>query len=364
MGIPTSRVSCPLPNVCTVDLHLEESIRIIAVYAPESKSWKWSDMSGLITSHCVIMGDFNVDLEKDGGKAECLLEWMDSYSLVPTVPNTNTSLRSNRIIDYALSSGVDMTVQTYEGDTTSDHKPLLCVLACEGKENKEGCKTIWPIFSLFLTYTFDFWEKQWSYGHYDETYEHFITFLSLLTARCTSYFPLKKARPAVPLELRLLLAQSRTLSFKAKRKGDVALRREAQRLRNVARYELKRFQQDQLAKQLKERHIPGEGSTLFWSKTKRHFRTTSSALKGLLLPNGESTKDPQTMVNMAADYYERLFAAPEVIRSHPYVAAPGMQWDNVHDPIPNTNLFQDDINALLFNQIIIQMCTMENKHIL
>jgi hypothetical protein len=335
MGIPTSRVNCSIPNICTIDLHLEEPIRIVAIYAPESKSWEWSDISGLIASRSVIMGDFNVDLEKDGDKAERLLEWMDSYFLVPTVPDSNTSLRSNRIIDYALSAGVDITVQSYEGGTTSDHKPLFCVLTCEGKENKEGCKTMWTIFSFFLTYTFDFWEKQWSYGCYDGTYEHFTTFLSLLAARCTSYFPLKKARSAVPLELRSLLAQSRTLSFKAKRKGDVGLRREAHRLRNIARYKLRQFQQDQLAKQLNERHAPGEGSTLFWSKTKRHFRTTSSSLRGLLLPNGESTKDPQTMANTAAEYYERLFAAPEVIRPHPYIDIPAPHWDNAHDLIPN-----------------------------
>jgi hypothetical protein len=148
MGIPTSRVNCSIPNICTIDLHLEEPIRIVAIYAPESKSWEWSDISGLIASRSVIMGDFNVDLEKDGDKAERLLEWMDSYFLVPTVPDSNTSLRSNRIIDYALSAGVDITVQTYEGGTTSDHKPLFCVLTCEGKENKEGCKTMWTIFSF------------------------------------------------------------------------------------------------------------------------------------------------------------------------------------------------------------------------
>ena len=77
-GIHTSRVSCSLPNVCVLDLHLEESIRMVALYAPTSKSWKWADLSSLTTSRCVFMGDFNVDLEKDGEKANHLLEWMDS----------------------------------------------------------------------------------------------------------------------------------------------------------------------------------------------------------------------------------------------------------------------------------------------
>ena len=98
---------------------------------------------------------------------------------------------------------------------------------------------------------------------YDETYEEFSSFLSLLAARCTSYFPLKRARPAVPPDLLALLSRSRALSFKARRKGDMILRQEAHRMRNLVRSELKRFRQGQLTKQLNERHTPGESSKRF-----------------------------------------------------------------------------------------------------
>jgi hypothetical protein len=131
-----------------------------------------------------------------------------------------------------------------------------------------------------------------------------------------------------------LLAQSRSLSFKAKRKGDIVLRQEARRLRNLARFELKRFQQAQLAKHVEERNLPGDASTLFWSRTKRFFRTVSSSLRGFLQHNGEIIKDPQIMANLAADYYEKLFEAPVVIRPHPYVDAPQLQWENESEQIP------------------------------
>ncbi|CAF2154157.1 unnamed protein product, partial [Rotaria magnacalcarata] len=131
-----------------------------------------------------------------------------------------------------------------------------------------------------------------------------------------------------------LLAQSRSLSYKAKRNGDIILRQEARRLRNLARYELKRYQQSRLTQQLKERNVPSECSTIFWSKTKRHFRTTSSSLRGFILPNDEIIKEPQAMVDTAADYYETLFEAPVVIRPHPYVDAPNTQCVNVSEPIP------------------------------
>jgi hypothetical protein len=258
-NIHASRVSCPLAYVRVIDLHFEESIRIVALYAPASKSWEWPDLSSFTSTRCVVMGDFNVDLEKGGDKADSLLEWMDSRALGPYVPDKNTSLRSNRTIDYALAAGIDVTIQTHEGETTSDHKPLFCTLACDGKESKEGCRTLWAVFSSVLSYTFDFWEKQWSYGMYDETYEEFSSFLSLLAARCTSYFPLKRARPAIPPDLLALLSRSRASSFKARRKGDMILRQEAHRLRHLARTVLKRFRPDQLAKQLKEKaHTPGK----------------------------------------------------------------------------------------------------------
>jgi hypothetical protein len=109
-----------------------------------------------------------------------------------------------------------------------------------------------------------------------------------------------------------LLAQSRSLSFKARRTGDIVLRQEARRVRNLSRFELKCFQQVQLARLLKERNLPGESCTFFWSKTKRQFRTVSSSLRGFLLPNGDIIKDPPVMVNEAAQYYERLFEAPVV----------------------------------------------------
>ena len=333
-GIPTKRVVCALPNVCIIDIVLEQTIRLAAIYAPASKTWKWNDLSPFITKCCIVLGDFNVDLEEDGEKADRLLEWMDLYALGPVVPDSPTSLRSERTIDYAAATGVDLTIQAYEGFTMSDHKPVFAVLTCDTLENVEGSRMIWSVFSLTLSYTADFWEKEWKKGTYDETYERFISFLSLLAARCKRYFPRKLARPSIPTEIVTLLAQSRTLSFKAKRKGDVGLRQEARRLRNVARFELKRFQQDQLSRQLKERNAPGEDSVIFWSKTKRHFRTVSSALKGFITQNGETIKEPQMMANVAADYYEMLFKEPIIVRPHPYVDAPAVHWDNDADRIP------------------------------
>ncbi|CAF5226075.1 unnamed protein product, partial [Rotaria magnacalcarata] len=157
----------------------------------------------------------------DGDKADRLLKWADDLDLSPVVPDTRTSLRSDRTIDYAFAKGTQVTVQVHEGAITSDHKPIILVSAVEDKRKNMASRTSWSVFSLFLSYVFPFWEKQWSASNMNETYNNFTRFLSLLTVRCTRTFPLKLARPAIPPELRSKLSYSRALSFKAKRTGDM-----------------------------------------------------------------------------------------------------------------------------------------------
>ncbi|CAF3920953.1 unnamed protein product [Rotaria sp. Silwood1] len=331
--IPATRVSCSLRNVCVIDLLLSEPTRLVAIYAPESKTWRWSELTNLTNNRCIIMGDFNVDIEKDGEKGDQLLEWIDSCHLRPVVPDSNTSLRSNRTIDYALTTGIDLTIQTYEEITNSDHKPLIGIFTDNDAKKRKGSRTVWSVFSLFLSYTYEFWkQKEWNTQASETTYEEFITFLTSLNNRCQQYFALNHARPSIPYELLKLLALSRSLSFKTKRKGDIHLRNETRRLRNATRFELSRLQQEQLTKQVRERHTSGEDSALFWSKTKRHFRHISSSLRGFETPKGEIIRDPQNMVDTAADYYEKLMEAPVVIRPHLYVDAPPVIWENAPTP--------------------------------
>ena len=67
-------VNSDIPNICTVDIDLEEKIRIVGVYAPENKSWSWKDLTPLISAKCILLGDFNVDLDKDTKPSDLLLE--------------------------------------------------------------------------------------------------------------------------------------------------------------------------------------------------------------------------------------------------------------------------------------------------
>ncbi|CAF5221999.1 unnamed protein product, partial [Rotaria magnacalcarata] len=118
-GISISRVPCNLPNVCVVDVKGEDAFRLIGVYAPDSKTWLWDGWK----------------------KAEILLQWADDQFLAQALPNSSISLRSNRIIDYAFVRGFNIDIQVYNGNTTSDHLPILSVIPLKVLQQKLGKNT-------------------------------------------------------------------------------------------------------------------------------------------------------------------------------------------------------------------------------
>ena len=89
----------------------------------------------------------NVDVDKDTKTSEILLDWADSCSLAPFIPDSSISLRANsfRTIDYALSNDIPITIQIFEGMTTSDHKSILRILT-------EKISIEWSLLCLYTLY--------------------------------------------------------------------------------------------------------------------------------------------------------------------------------------------------------------------
>ena len=203
-------------------------------------------------------GDFNVDLDKDVRSHE-LLKLADSCALLP---ECSTSLRSkaHRVIDYALSRSVPTSVQTYEGGTTSDHKPILSVITCDTKESAFGKRVHWKVVTLFLSYVFLFCQSQWNLSCMDEVYKDYVLFLSLLISRCTISFPINKYRVAVTATIRALLSYSRGIFFRARRSGECEPRRTSNYIRAQVKKELKLFLSDQLRKSLASRYTSSHTS--------------------------------------------------------------------------------------------------------
>ncbi|CAF1525178.1 unnamed protein product [Rotaria magnacalcarata] len=338
MGIQVTKVDSKRPNVCAIDVKTDESLRIIGVYASDSRSWSWEEISPLITSKCVIFGDFNVDVFQDSNKSEKLLHWADMNSLAPFTPDTPTSLRSDRVIDYALARGVNINVQTYKCRTTSDHLPILSSIPVSIKQNLTDKNVHWKVFSLFSEYTSSFWEKSWDSKSIDDTYADYVKFLFLLSARCTVTFPLNKYRVAIPAEVRAFMSYVRALSFRQLRTKSSFLKNEVRRLRKIAKNKLSFFFSNQLSTMLRCRNTSAPISATFWSRTKRFLKPSSSSLHALIDPAGDIIKDHESMCEVAANFYEDFFKEQEVVRPHPYTDTPLTNFDNTDEPIPDVSL--------------------------
>jgi hypothetical protein len=334
-SLPLVRVKCDTPNICVVDVKLEPVMRLIGVYAPKSKTWGWNTLSNYITDNCSVFGDFNIDLDvkADETPAKDLLDWAESCALAPVVPDSPTSLRSDRTIDYAFTRGTPLTMQTCTDNTSSDHKPIVGVVNCESKESELGSNTHWKVFNYFLSLTIDFWENESKAASSDEYYKCFINLLVGLKTRCTTYFPLKKYRAAIPKELRMKLSLTRALSFQHKRTGDVLLLKKIKEMRRNNRLELISLRSRKLMNSLKERFSSTASPNSFWSKVRKNFNTTNS-LEALIDDNNAVVNDVEAMLDIAANHYENLFIESQVYRPHPYIDSPEIHWDNRYEPIP------------------------------
>ena len=265
-----------------------------------------------------MFGDFNIDIDSKADEmiAKDLLKWAESCALTPVLPDNPTSLRSNRIIDYAFTCGIPLTLQTCKDNTTSDHKPIIGILNFERKENTLGSNTHWKVFNYFMSLAVDFWENESKVASTDEYYTNFITLLDCLKARCTTYFPLKNYRASIPEELRMKLSLTRALSFQHKRTGDVLLHKKIKEMRRLNRWELISIRSRKLMNSLNGRFSSATSPNTFWSKIRKIFKITNS-LEALIDNNGVVVKDVDNMLSIAATHYENLFVESQVYRSHP-----------------------------------------------
>jgi hypothetical protein len=169
----------------------------------------------------------------------------------------------------------------------------------------------------------------------------YTTFLSLLLARCTTYFPLDKYRIAISKELRACSWFVRTLFFRQERTEDLTLKVEVKYLRKILQNELKSFTAAQLHRNLAMCHTASSTSVAFRSKTKRFFKSTSSSWKGFIWDDSQALKEVQQMTEIAGTHNEELFAEPkEITRRHSYVDIPFPGSEIIDEPIPPADIFE------------------------
>lgn len=332
------RVKCDVPNVCIIELPGTEDLRVIGIYAPASRTWTWDQLSPFISNSSVLYGDFNIDLEKDKDKAATLLSWADELLLAPFTPSSGTSRRSDRTIDYAFSNGPEVSLAAHLGGTTSDHLPIVSRINTLVANNLVGFSTHWKVFNAFTEYTQPFWQKQWCFEDLDATYSLYTLFLSRLKARCTTSFPMKKYRVAIPPDLRSYLSYIRALSFRQLRTQCPILKISVKEMRKHAKFQLQNFLRGQFACTFNQRYCQ-KMSMSFWSRVKHQISPSQSRIYGLLATDGSVVKDNKAMCDLAARFYEDIFKKSDnIMHPHPYTDVPYDERDQEKVSLPPVSL--------------------------
>lgn len=153
-----------------------------------------------------MVRDINVDLNLDNTLIQSLLAWTNNHPSALYTPNSPSSMRLNRIIDYTFISGTTILlifkyIIKIQRVIISKYFRLFHLLLQNRTKEKSSLKSLF--FSFLSAFSFSFLgRKKKKDMSFDVTYNGYIEFLFVLSIWCTTYFTLKKYCPFRPFELR------------------------------------------------------------------------------------------------------------------------------------------------------------------
>ena len=126
-----------------------KSTRSVGIYTPESRSLNWDRLSRFISRVYTMYGDFNVNLERDGIRTECLLDCADAYGLALTL------LRPQPHWDLTEQSTSHSWRKTWSKfKRTLETRPVITARSYRCPRTSAN----WNVFTLFSEFAFAFWE--------------------------------------------------------------------------------------------------------------------------------------------------------------------------------------------------------------
>ena len=205
--LKASKVETNMPNTLIIDIFgLNEPVRVIGVYWPESQKRDTNEISQFITGNTVIAEDFNVTVSAWGSakmdkRGEIVEAWSSNNNLEYTQGTKNSSKRSGRNIDFTFANFPGLTGETLDFES-SDHKPIVYrseVIYYETSTKFEIVK--WRIFELVLCVLQDYWSTQHSVMEAIEWYKYYIRFLAALKTRLMVRMDKDRWGPALPKDI-------------------------------------------------------------------------------------------------------------------------------------------------------------------
>ncbi|CAF3260297.1 unnamed protein product, partial [Rotaria sp. Silwood2] len=258
-----------------------------------------------------IFGDFNAKhgdwkCETNNASGNRIITWLGETGNEMILPNKPTSRRSDAIIDFGITHDATGWHTEVLDEGTSDHFPILIQSPLNVSDSAVFRKTNWNLFKSFLNCVYEYWLTL--VYNYDEQFffTHFSLFLQSLWDRCSFYKPIKQYRPPWPYYL-VMLAKEVNRSRRRYRRNKTIFN-----LNNFLELKKKFYaERFELTKQKYEKKMEWiKKDQNIWKIATPIFHSYSPPFRGLNV-NNIIIKDPETIVDILANHYEKHFADPQ-----------------------------------------------------
>ncbi|CAF3344273.1 unnamed protein product [Rotaria socialis] len=305
-------------NFLVIEINIAgEPIKIGAIYVPPSSSPPFHLLDKYKDKSFVFFGDFNAkhshwNCTKNNPKGNQLFNWLEQSGVEVISPERATSRRSDAVIDFGITHDASGWKNEVLEEGTSDHRPILFQSSYCIDEGAVFRKTNWNVFTFFLLIVFEYWNTLVYNFDVNSFIEIFSLFLSALWDRCSVYERVEKFRPPWPPSLVLL---AREVNKCRRRYRRYKLASHLEKFLSVKRIFIEercQFLQKQCEKKLSWMN---ENQNI-WKYVKPIFHTFTPPFRGLTLQNNNKEMNPNKIVEILADHYEKHFAAPSYNRSN------------------------------------------------
>jgi hypothetical protein len=324
--LKASKVETNLLNTLIIDIFgLNEPLRVIGIYWPDSQKRDINDVVPFITNNTIVAGDFNAAVTewnspKTDKRGEIMKKWSEENNLQYIQCTGNSSKRSTRNIDFTFANFTGITGETLEFGT-SDHWPLVYKserILFKSTNNFPVVK--WKIFELLLCLFQEYWLKQLEYEDSTDWYREYTRFLAALKNRLTTWRNKEKWKPALPQEVLEKLRKIKTIRNRFHHnhyeEDRILLRQMTREIRKeINEYRSTRWNNFLLSIQENQE----KSSTTFWKFLSRIYRPSALPFNKLNVKNKQLISQNE-IASELYEHYKNLFSPPLVDTTDPHDA--------------------------------------------
>jgi hypothetical protein len=287
-----------------------EPLLLGAIYVPPNTLPQFELLNECATKPFYIFGDFNAKhtawrCRQNNTSGVHLFNWLEETGNEILAPSSNTSRRSDAIIDFGVTHDAAEWTSEVLNEGTSDHWPVLFQSTIAIENTAVFKLTNWKMFSFFLTCAFKYWNSLVYNLDIETFFCLFSSFLPALQDRCSTYRRIDEFKPPWPPSLVLLARKVNSCRRQYRKYRLPRLLEKFLIWKDIFTAERAEYLQQQREKRIQ---WLGRNNNL-WKSVRTSFRPFAPPFKGLSTTNGKIT-NPKKIVDVLADHYEKHFDAP------------------------------------------------------